>query len=245
MKNENGVLRRPSERLLERSTQKRPVLAVGLLTILMIVSYIFILKTYEPVKNILVSGSILVYPFTFLVLAYISKYYGFKEARKSIYISSGLFVIFIFAIMVCLLPNANSVTASHNTVVQYLFAGEFIKIGGLTIFYPLLGQFFGFLVAYIISHLLYSTIYNAINASTADALSMGLSIFIATIIDRLVFMPLLNIKDLLKGSTTFDFFVTGLTSEFIFSIVAAVIMIIIYAIIISIKSHKSKKASSK
>ncbi len=238
MENKIGVLRRPSERVSEKKT---PVFLTGLLTVLLIVSYVFTVKTYEPIKNIVISGGILIYPFTFLLIAYISKYYGFKEARKSVFISSGLFAIFILLIILCVIPEPNSATTSYNAVIQYLFTNDYFTIGEQRIFYPLLGQFFGLLIAYIVSHLVYSAVYNAIHRYTVDYLAMGLSFFIAAILDRIIFMPLLYLENLLDGLNTFDYFIKCLTSEFMATIVFSIILIIVYIIWTSITDKVIKK----
>ncbi len=243
MENRKGALVRPSERLTI-SASKRPVFLVGLLTVLLIVSYVFTIKTYEPAKNILISGGILIYPITFLVVALISKYYGFKETRKSIFISSALFIVFIVLTMICIIPKPNAQTSSYNAVIQYLYANDFLMIGDTRIFYPILGQFFGLIIAFIVSHLLYATIYNAIHNYTTNYLAMGLAVFIASIIDRIIFIPLLYLENLLNKSNNFEYFMKCLTSEFIGTIFFIVIMIVCYVIITSIVDAKKQKKSS-
>lgn len=240
MKNEKGVLTRPSSRLLKRD-DKKPVFLVGLLSILLIVTYLFTFKTYEPVANIMISGGILIYPFTFLITAYIAKYYGFKEAKRSIFTSTGLFAVFILLVMICIIPTPNNQTSSYNAVIQYLFANDFIMIGDTRIFFPLLGQFFGLCIAFIVSHLLYVTIYNAVHRYTSDYLAMGLSAFIGAIIDRIIFMPLLFLENLIDGSNTFEYFIKCLTSEFMATILSILIIIIVYMIVCAIKDSKKKK----
>lgn len=242
MKNNNGVLMRPSERL-SMGSAKRPVFSIGLLTVLLIVAYVFTIKTYEPVDNVMITGGILVYPLTFLVVAYISKYYGFKESRKSIYISSGLFLIFMLLMMICVIPHPNNQTSSYNAVIQYLYTNDFFMIGDTRIFYPILGQFFGLTIAFVVSHLLFATIYNAIKGFTLDYLAMGLSAFIASIIDRIIFMPLLFLENLIDGSNTFDYFIKCLTSEFIAAIISTIVIIVLYIIITSIKDNKKKRSA--
>lgn len=257
MNNQRGALQRPSEKRIENQIEtkvdtkvetkietiksKRPTFATGLLTILLIISYIFTLKVYEPVNSIIVTGSILIYPFTFLVAAYISKYYGFKETRKSIFTSVLLFILFIVITMVCILPKSNNQTASFNAVIQYLYANNVYMIGDFKIFYPTLGQFLGLAGAFVISHLLFATIYNAIHNYTIDYLAIGLSIFIAAITDRIIFMPSLFLENLIKGANTFDYFIKCLTSEFIATIVATVIIVILYVLITSVIDAKKKK----
>lgn len=208
---------------------------------MMIIAFIFTLKTYEPVKNVIITGGILVYPFTFLIMAYISKYYGLKEAQRSVFTSALLYTLFFVLIGICLLPNANNATTSYNSVIQYVFANDFFTIGDMKIFFPTLGQFFGTLIAFIASHLLYASIYNAVHRFTVDYLAMGLSAFISAIIDRIIFTPLLLLENLLEGSNTFEFFIKCLTSEFIATIGFVIILIIIYIIMTHIKDAKEKK----
>ena len=233
MKNNLGALTRPSAR-----TTRRPVFLTGLLTMILIVSFVFTIKIYEPTKNILVTGGIFVYPFTFLITAYIQKYYSFAEAKKSIFTSAGLFAVFFLLVMVCLIPSSNNATSNYNAIVQYIFAADFFKIGGTHIFYPTMGQFCGLLISYIASHLLYSSIYNAIHRHTNDYLAVGLGFFIAAIVDRIVFIPILLLENILDGSNTFDFLVTCLTSEFIATILFIFIILVIYIVISKFKDSK-------
>ncbi len=237
MKNNVGVLRRPSAR-----NARRPVFLTGLLTMMLIVTFIFTLKIYEPTKNILITGGILIYPFTFLVTAYIAKYYSHKETKKSIFISAGLFALFFLMVMICLFPSSNNATTNYNSIVQYVFANNFFMIGDTHVFYPTLGQFCALLIAFLASHLLFASIYNAIKKYTVDYLAMGLGAFIAAIVDRIIFVPILLLENLLDGTNTFDFLVKSLTSEFISTILFIMIVIIAYIIITKIKEKKNKTA---
>lgn len=251
MKNEKGMLTRPSARPSERprmklsertkKEEKRPVFLVGLLAVLLIVTYMFTYKTYEPVKNVVISGGILIYPLTFLVIAYISKYYSTKEAKKSTFISAGLFAIFVLLVVIGIMPEPNTETTSYNAVIQYLFANDYFMIGETRVFYPLLGQFLGLVLAFIVSHWIYSVIYKAIKNYVPEFLSMGLSVFIACIIDRIIFIPLLFAENLIDKTNTFQYFLKCLTSEFMVAIPAVFILIILYVIINKIKDTREKK----
>lgn len=243
--NRGALLQRPSERRAEPVYKKRPMFASGLLTILLAISYIFILKVYEPAPSIMVTGSILVYPLTFLVVAYISRYYGFKETRKCIFMSFLLFIIFIAITTICVIPKPNSQTSSYNAVIQYLYTNNFFMIGDTKIFYPTLGQFLGTAISFLVSHLLFATIYNAIHNYTVDYLAISLSIFIAAIVDRIIFMPSLFLENLIKGFNSFEYFIKCLTSEFIATIAATLIIIILYIILTTIiDSFKNKRKAS-
>lgn len=230
----------PTEVVKETKVQKCPAFAMGLLTVLLLISYVFTLKIYEPVQNIMITGGILVYPLTFLVLAYVFRYYGFKETRKCIFGSALLFIIFVVLTALCVIPKANNQTSNYNAVVQYLYTNNFFMLGDMKIFYPTLGQFLGLVGAFVISHLLFATIYNAIHKYTVDYLAVGLSIFIAAITDRIIFMPSLFLENLISGANTFDYFLKCLTSEFMGTIVATVVVIILYVIITSIKDARKK-----
>lgn len=221
-------------------TKKDSSLYVGVLTILLLLTYIFTLKFYEPAANIYVTGGILFYPITFLILILIYKDYGFKIARKSILTSVILFILFILGIMISSLFSANTLTSSYDSVVQYVFVNNVKLIGNLKLYYPTLGQFFGTIIAYITSHLIFITIYNAIKSFAADYLSISLAIFISYILDRIIFMPIFYMNGLMNGSSTFDYFIKCLTSEFIFTILASLIFVIAYVIIDLIKKMFNK-----
>ncbi len=224
----------------EEVVKKSPVFLTGLLAIILIITFIFALKTYEPAQNILISGGVTVYPLTFLIVALISKYYGFKESRKSIYIASALYVVFMLLMMLSVAPLANKITAGHNTVIQYLFTNEHLMIGDFRIFYPTLGQFFSTVVAFLVSHLVYAAVYNAVGKFTVEYLAVGLGIFISYIIDRILYMSILYAKGLMEGANTFDFFIKCLTSEFMATIVLAIAIICIYMIIINVRKSVKK-----
>ncbi len=233
MKNNIGVLSRPSMR-----NTKKPVFLTGLMTMLLIVTFIFTLKIYEPTKHTLITGGILVYPFTFLITAYLSKYYGFEEAKKNVFTSAILFGIFFLLIMVCLIPSPNNSTENYNAIIQYVFAAEHFTIGSMDIFYPTMGQFCGILIAFIATHLLYAAIYKAIHNYTNDYLAVGLALLISAIVDRVIFVPILLLENLLDGSNTLEFLIKCLTSEFIVTILFVMIIIIIYVIITKFKDKK-------
>lgn len=143
--------------------------------------------------------------------------------------------------MVGVLPPSNDVTSGHNLTIQYLFTSDFFSIGDFRIYHPMLGQFFGTLISFVVSHLLYATVYNAISNLTVDYLAMGLSIFIGYIVDRILFMPMLLAQNLMDGVNTFEFFLKCLTSEFIGAIVAALVIVILYVILTSIIDAMKKR----
>ncbi len=227
--------------VLREKSVKRPVFLTGLLAVILIIVYPLSLKTYEPAPNIFIMGGIIVYPITFLITSYISKYYGFKESRKSIFIACGLYLAFIILMMISIIPTSNNATSGYNMVLQYLFTNNVYNIGDTRIFYPTLGQYFSVVISFLVSHLLYAAIYNAINKFTVDYLAVGLSLFIAYIIDRLIYMPILYAEGLINGSNTFDYFIKCLTSEFIAAILCSLIIIVVYVIITSIRKKVKKK----
>ena len=227
--------------VIKTEDEKRtPIYLTGLLSIILIATFIFTLKNYEPAKNIILTGGILIYPFTFLILSFISKYYGFKAARKTTFISTLVYISFFLIIMLGVLPASNAATSGYNTLIQYFFTNSSFKIGSATIYYPIIGQFLSVLVSYFVSHLLFATIYNAVNRFTVDYLAMGLSLFIAYILDRLIFMPILFFSGLIDKSNSFDYLIKCLTSEFIASIMITILLIIIYIIFTSIRNSLKK-----
>ena len=219
--------------------KKSPTFLTGLLSLILIISFIFTLKNYEPAKNIIITGGIVTYPLTFIIIAIINKYYGFKEARKSIVISTLLYISFMILATVSIMPNPNQITSGYNAIVQYIFANNFKEFAWGTLFYPMLGQFLGVAVAYLASHLLFVTIYSITKDYTIDYLAMGLGLFISYIVDRIIFIPLLLARGLIKGTNTFNYMIQILTSEFIAAIFMTIILIILYIIITNIKKSKN------
>ena len=228
----------PTPAIEKKEKEPLPSFLIGLMTTLLIATYLFSLKFFEPANTLVMTAGILNYPFTFLIIAIICKRYSFKAARKSIFISGLLYSLFILIMMLSVIPTGNDISMQYNAIVQYLFANNQGHILGIRIFYPTLGQFFGVLVSFIVSHLLYATVYNAVRNYTVDYLSVGLSLFIGYIIDRILFVFLLFAKGLYKGDNTFDFVIKVLTTEFMAAIVACLVIILLYSIISAFSKKK-------
>lgn len=227
----------------KKEEAKAPVFLTCLIAIILIITYSYTLKMYEPATNLILTGGILVYPISFLANIFMTKNYGLKAARKSIFTAAAIFVIFILLIMFCAVFEANKTTAAHDAMLQYVFVNDVFYIGKIAVYYPTLGQFFGVLISFLASHILYSTIYSALaKVKTNEYLSMGLSLFIAYIVDRIIFIPLLYSEGLIKGSNTFDYLVKCLISEFMAAMFASVLVIIAFTIINNLK-NKFKKAN--
>lgn len=226
--------------VINKKEGKTPIYLTGLLSIMLIATFIFTLKSYEPAQNIILTGGIIIYPFTFLIIAFISRYYGFKASRKAIFISIFVYISFFLIMMIGVLPKPNAATSGYNSIIQYFFANSSLELGNTTIYYPVLGQFLSVLISYLVSHLLFAAVYNAVNIFTIDYLAIGLSLFISYILDRLVFMPILFFSGLIDKSNSFDYLIKCLTSEFIASIMITILLIIIYIIFTSVKKAVSK-----
>lgn len=223
---------------VKKEKEPLPAFLIGLMSILLIATFLFSLKFFEPANTLVLTAGILNYPFTFLITAIICRKYSFKVARRSIYCSAAIYSIFIFIMMISIIPTGNDVSMQYNATVQYLFANNIDKIFGMRVFYPTLGQFFGVLISFVVSHLLYATVYNAIKNYTIDYLSVGLSVFIGYIIDRIIFVFLLFAEGLFKGNNTFNFVIKVLTTEFMAAIAASLIIIILYSIISAFSKNK-------
>jgi len=225
----------------KKDEAKAPVFLTCLLTIILIITYSYTLKMYEPTKNLVLTGGILVYPISFLANIFISKNYGLKAARKSVFTASLMFVMFIVLIMFCAIFTANKATQGHDAMLQYVFVNDVTYIGKTALYYPTLGQFFGVLISFLASHILFATIYNALKkVNVNEYLNVGLSVFIAYVVDRIIFIPLLYSEGLIKGANTFGYLIKCLTSEFIAAMLASVLIIIAFAIIVNL-SKKYKK----
>ncbi len=222
----------------ESSSLKSDGCLITLLTIILIADYIFIHKNYEPIKNMIITGGTIIYPFSFLVTTFIANKYNKKEARKHIYVSSAMFILFILIIILGLIPKASYTTLVYNSTIQSIFASNMLNIGNVTIYYPILGAFFGTVIAFIVSHTIYLLFYNLIRSSTINFVAMGLSTLVGLVLDRLIFMLLLYGKNLITGDNSFQYFIKCLTGEFMFAIIMTVVLIIIYVIFSSIKNKK-------
>ena len=216
-----------------------PAFLTGLLTILLIASYIFIPKVYSPANHIYINGSILVYPLTFLIITIMLKKYTFTEVRKSIYTSSALFLLFLLIMCIGITPKANTDSTNYNIVIQFLFANNNYKIGEFNLFYPVLCQVFGVIVPYFISHLLYATLYVALISYTLNYLAVLLSLFIAYIIDRSLYVTIYFANDLLNNPDIFNTYIKYLTSEYIAAILMVVIILFLDLLFIPVQKNKS------
>lgn len=206
-----------------------PSFLTGLLTILLIASFILVPKSYSITDNIMVDGSILVYPITFFIISLMCNRYSFKQIRKSIYLSTLLYLIFMVIMCLGVIIPANSDTSNYNVVIQFIFAGNSKELGDLTLYYPLLGQTFGLALAYFISHLIYALVYFIIKDFTMDYLSALLATFISYIIDRTIFIPLYCNNYVFGDKPEFNYFIKFLAGEYLVSLFVIVIILFLYS----------------
>ena len=206
-----------------------PSFLTGLLTILLIASFVLVPKTYSLSENIMVDGSVLVYPFTFLIISLMCNRYSFKQIRKSIYLSTILYLIFMVVMCIGVVIPANSDTSNYNVVIQFIFAGNAKEFGDVTIFYPLLGQTFGLALSYFVSHLIYALIYFIIKDFTMDYLAALLAIFISYIIDRTIFIPMYCNNFVFGDKPEFNYFIKFLAGEYLVSLFVIIVILCFYS----------------
>ena len=210
-------------------------LYLGLLFIMVVISYIFIDKTIYLAPNLNVSISLIPYAFSFLLIALIHNRYSLKEARLSIYYT--YLLLFLFYIIIILLNTIDSIIATKliSDSLKEVFTPNYYNIKSLVLFYPNY-SLITFGLIYFISHYIFIIIYEVITDSSNRLIGFILALLIGFILDQLLFVPINSISGLVDGSITYKLLIEKMTASFIFLILSSLVLLIIYSI-----TNKKKK----
>lgn len=215
-------------------SKKGLLLLNNLVFIFLFLSYLSNGRIIEIGNNLSINLTYFIYPLIYLLLAVISNFFGFKEAKKSVKASSIALIITIVIIMVLNLIPSNIDTVNNELLFKNMFTPNDIKLFGFTIHYPDLIYLASFIILNFITSYIMIAIYNAVKSETKDFIAFYLSIFISLILFSII---LISIDSLVINGLAFKDYIFVLTAGFIVIIVLSLIILIINSIINALKIH--------
>ncbi len=200
------------------------------LFILLLLTMMFANKYVYLAPNLNVSESMLIYPFTFLIVALMYKKYNMRYVRKTLFI--GFILIIIFYLLMSIFNTIDGITSSNEIAnsLREIFTPFSFTISDKFIYYPDIALLLTFTVIYFISHFIFITIYEAIEGITNHLIGFILSIMIGFTLDRILFVPLSNIPYIIDGTLSYESLIELMTANFITLIFSSLIILGIYAI---------------
>lgn len=215
--------------------KKGSCLINGILIIVLLITLIFKNKIVIIAPNLDVSISIFIYSFTFLILGYILTKYKYREAKKAIKIS--IILILLFLLLASILNNISGNAESEiNQSLLNIFTPYNILIFGQNIYIFDLSIIL-ILLIYYLTHNIFISINDTLNTITNKYLSFGISIFIAFIIDTMLMVPTLYIKDIYYTNLVAFDIIKYLTANFMVLIIMSLLSLLIYTLIFQKKKN--------
>ena len=198
------------------------------LFILILISYIFYEKFIYLAPNLNISISMLIYPITFLITANILKKYGITETKKTIKLTSLSLIIFI--IISCILCSVESITTTNiiSNNLREILTPNNIAFNNIIIYYPKILFTSIFIIVFTLSHYIFTILYEIINNNSNYIIAFLLSFIIAFLLDRIIFIPIVNINNLLNNTINIIDLIKSLTANFIIVIFSSVILLFIH-----------------
>lgn len=215
--------------------KKGSYLINGILIIVLLITLIFKNKIVIIAPNLEVSISIFIYSFTFLILGYILTKYKYREAKKAIKIS--IILILLFLLLASILNNVPGTAESElNQSLLNIFTPYNILIFGQNIYIFDLSIIL-ILLIYYLTHNIFISINDTLTTITNKYLSFGISIFIAFIIDTMLMVPTLYIKDIYHANLDAFDIIKYLTANFMVLIIMSLLSLLIYTLIFQKKKN--------
>ena len=201
------------------------------LFIFVLLSYIFYYKNIYIAPNLVISVSLLVYPFVFLINANNTKSFGTLNTKKMI--TSTTIGLLLFILLSSILCSFESIldTNIFSTNLRDILAPNNLSLGNFIIYYPNLYFTFLFIIFYTITNIVFSVIYEAITDNSNFIIGFLLSYLIIFLLDRILFIPLINIGDIINNSLSLINLIKILTANFIIVIFSSIILLFIHYLI--------------
>ena len=201
-----------------------------ILFMIILLSLIFIEKYIYIAPNLNINSSLLIYPFSFLLLISIYEEKGIKYVKQLLFYS--FIFILLFYIIVSILNTINGITTSKiiTDSLREIFTPNNFTVGSKFIYYPKLEIILTFSIVYFISHYIFITIYEATIDFTYNIIAFILSLLIGFILDQLLFIPLSNLPNLINKTMIYEDLIKLMTANFIMVIFTSIIILFIYSL---------------
>ncbi len=196
-----------------------------LLSVILIFSNIISTKNIQ-ISNLSFTASSFIYPFVFLIVAIITYKYGAKEGIKSVLIAiSSQIIIWLLSTLICNMPT-DPYTSSQAGALKSILTPNLTNGYNL----PNLKMAFGSILGFSISQLINIGILNFTQKYTIKFASSTLAIFVAMIIDSIIFNIIITPQDLLLNT---------ITNQFIIRVFMTILSIIIFCVFTSKKENSN------
>ena len=200
-----------------------------ILFIIILLSMVFMEKYINIAPNLNINTSLLIYPFSFLLLISIYEQKGIKYTKQNLFYC--FILLLLFYLIASILNSLDSITSSKIITdnLREIFTPNNFIINSKFFYYPKLEFLLTFSVIFFISHYIFITIYEAVLDITYDIIAFILSLLIGFILDQLLFVPLSNITNLINQTLIYEDLIKLMTANFIMVIFTSIIMLGIYS----------------
>ena len=197
---------------------------------LLLISYIFSIKFIYIAPNLNISLGLLIYPFTFLILALMYNNKNITEVKESIYFN--FLLIIIFYIIISILNSLDSITSTEliSSNLRNIFTPNYLIIKNFILYYPDLINLLTFIVVYFLTHYIFITVFEVIKVNINSPVAFILAILISFILDQMIYVPLTNLHSLINLEITYQNLIEYMTANFIAVIFTSILMLSFYLI---------------
>ncbi len=209
---------------------KRMFLPMLLITLL-IVAFAALGKDTLVVNSLVFNNYNIIFPFTFIVTAYMVHCLGARQTQKAIHYSIFVFLFFIVSLMFTSIFKSNESTYYFRASLEFVFTPKSILLGNIGIAYPEIPKLVLFLSSYYISQTIFINLYKALKETTPKIFAYLINYIIAYILNVLVYVGGINLLLMIDNKIAFNDFIVSLTSGFLGALATCIVTTIIYSLI--------------
>lgn len=201
-----------------------------LLFIFTLIAFISLDKTIYIAPRLNISACLLIYPFTFLIVAKLYDNYDIKTSKQAIY--SSFILLLIFYLLITAVNSINGITSSEliTNSLRTIFTPETITINNLLIYYPNIINLLTYALIFFISHYIFIVAYEAIEPYTNYFISFILAILLSFILDQILFIPLINLPSMISEFINYQLLIENITASFIAVLFSSIIMLLLFVV---------------
>lgn len=209
--------------------ENRKLFLSSTLSIFLIVALAAFGKSTELARAINLNNAILAFPFTFIITAYVVDTLGSKWAKKNVYNSAIMILLFLLMLVFISFFRGNDPTYYYRASLEFIFTPKNTKIFGLSFSYPALLQTGLYIGGFIIAHIIFISLYKATKELMPKIVSFMLCYLIAYTINIIIVIGLDGIVNIMNKNIDFRSFIQVLTANFMGVIATCLIATIIYS----------------
>lgn len=202
-----------------------------LLAFVFLLSIVVTDKTLYIAPHLVISASLIVYSFTYLLIAKLNEELdidNIKDILKKIIIS-----VFVFYGLTMVINSLSGLTNAKEVTnaLRLIFTPNKFAVFGFNIYYPNIINLVSSLLIFYLTHNIFSITFEITRDYTSKAISFIISILISFVIDQMIYISVTNFISLYNGSLLLTNYIENLTAAFIVVILSSIAMTIIYSII--------------